>query len=595
MQRITMAAAAILSCALAACGDVSTTSPDAAPAPVTLTVTTVGAGRVTSAPAGIDCGTACSDDFAVGTAITLTAAATAGSSFMGWSGGGCTGTGPCVVTLTADTTVTATFVANGELMVTLAGDGAGAVASNPAGIACPTDCSEIYPAGMSVTLTATPMAGSTFTGWSGACAGTGTCVVATGAATAVTATFAREQFELSVVLAGTGGGTVASTPDGIACGTDCTERYPSGTAVTLRATADADSSFAGWAGGGCTGTGACTTTITATTAIAATFNRNPVLEVQRSGTGTGTVTSTPVGITCGADCTEGYPPGTMVTLGAVADPNSTFAGWSGGGCAGTGPCTVVVNAPTLVTATFTTLCASGSRTFMFVGAAQSFTVPPCVTSLTVDVRGGSGGDGWNVDSGGSVKGIGGNGGRVQATIPVTPGEVLGVYVGGAGGNATAAGGAAGGFGGGGNGGPSPFGYSGGGGGGASDLRRGTALSGRLVVAGGGGSGSGWCTAGLGNGGVGGGLTGGSGQQCVTSVGTGGTQTAGGVSNGALGVGGAIVGGTQAASAGGGGYYGGGAHDGSGGGGGSSFAISSATGVTHTQGFQDGNGVITVSW
>jgi hypothetical protein len=72
MQRITMAAAAILSCALAACGDVSTTSPDAAPAPVTLTVTTVGAGRVTSAPADIDCGTACSDDFAVGTAITLT-------------------------------------------------------------------------------------------------------------------------------------------------------------------------------------------------------------------------------------------------------------------------------------------------------------------------------------------------------------------------------------------------------------------------------------------------------------------------------------------------------------------------------------------
>lgn len=68
-----------------------------------------------------------------------------------------------------------------------------------------------------------------------------------------------------------------------------------------------------------------------------------------------------------------------------------------------------------------------------------------------------------------------------------------------------------------------------------------------------------------------------------------------MSNGALGQGGAIVGGTQAASAGGGGYYGGGAHDGSGGGGGSSFAISSATGVTHTQGFQDGNGLIVVSW
>ncbi len=66
MQRITVAVAGILSCALAACGDVSTISPDAARAPVTLTVTKVGAGRVTSAPVGIDCGTACSDDFTAG-------------------------------------------------------------------------------------------------------------------------------------------------------------------------------------------------------------------------------------------------------------------------------------------------------------------------------------------------------------------------------------------------------------------------------------------------------------------------------------------------------------------------------------------------
>ena len=49
-----------------------------------------GGGNVTSAPAGIDCGTTCSHTFSSGTSVTLTAAASAGSTFAGWSGGGCT-------------------------------------------------------------------------------------------------------------------------------------------------------------------------------------------------------------------------------------------------------------------------------------------------------------------------------------------------------------------------------------------------------------------------------------------------------------------------------------------------------------------------
>ena len=68
-----------------------------------------GLGSVTSVPSGISCQPACSASFNQGTTVTLTAAPNAGSTFAGWSGAGCSGTGPCVVTLNASQTVTATF------------------------------------------------------------------------------------------------------------------------------------------------------------------------------------------------------------------------------------------------------------------------------------------------------------------------------------------------------------------------------------------------------------------------------------------------------------------------------------------------------
>lgn len=83
------------------------------PTPVTLTITREGAGSgtVTSQPAGIACGAACSADFPSGTAVTLTAAAASGSTFSGW-GGACAGStaNVCTVSLTASATVAATFV-----------------------------------------------------------------------------------------------------------------------------------------------------------------------------------------------------------------------------------------------------------------------------------------------------------------------------------------------------------------------------------------------------------------------------------------------------------------------------------------------------
>ncbi len=77
-----------------------------------------------------------------------------------------------------------------NLEVSKSGTGGGTVTSSPAGIDCGEDCSEILVGGTSVTLTATPAAGSSFTSWSGGCTGTSsTCVLTLNAATSVTAIF----------------------------------------------------------------------------------------------------------------------------------------------------------------------------------------------------------------------------------------------------------------------------------------------------------------------------------------------------------------------------------------------------------------------
>jgi len=76
------------------------------------------------------------------------------------------------------------------------------------------------------------------------------------------------------------------------------------------------------------------------------------LTVNRNGTGTGTVTSSPGGIICGSDCTEVYNAWTLVTLTATPDGSSTFSGWSGA-CTGIGACIVTIDAAKSITATFT--------------------------------------------------------------------------------------------------------------------------------------------------------------------------------------------------------------------------------------------------
>ena len=139
-----------------------------------------------------------------------------------------------------------------------AGDGLGTVTSYPTGISCGTDCTQTYPAGTVVSLSATPAVGSRFIGWSGGCVGTGACVVSANTAITVQAQFAKVVPMVSVFTAnaGDGYGIVMSSPTGISCGTRCSATYTAGTKVVLMAMAGFGSQFTGWSGG-CTGTATC--------------------------------------------------------------------------------------------------------------------------------------------------------------------------------------------------------------------------------------------------------------------------------------------------------------------------------------------------
>jgi hypothetical protein len=161
---------------------------------------------------------------------------------------------------------------------------------------------------------------------------------------------------LTVKRTGTGEGTVTSEPSGIACGVTCSAEFAEGKEVELKETPKG-STFKGWSGGGCSGTGTCKVTMSAATEVTAEFEVLPtfLLTVKKTGSGGGTVTSTPGGIDCGATCSFAFPEGEKVTLTETPE-GSTFAGWSGGGCSGTGTtCNVTVSAATEVTAEFTKL------------------------------------------------------------------------------------------------------------------------------------------------------------------------------------------------------------------------------------------------
>jgi hypothetical protein len=243
---------------------------------LTITRTGAGSGTVTSGQPGIDCGSTCSAQYLDRSIVILTATAQSGSIFTGWSGD-CSGTADCQVTMSAARNVTANFAVAFTIALAKGGNGFGSVTPDVGQITCNVTCSGTFPAGTTVTLTAAASPGSVFAGWSGACAGTGTCVVNSNVAATinVTAAFDLVQATLTVQFAGLGSGEI-STEDLAFCQSNCTFMVTPGTQIALFAFPHTGSVFSGWSGA-CTGTQTCLVTMDTNKTVIVTFSPPPTL------------------------------------------------------------------------------------------------------------------------------------------------------------------------------------------------------------------------------------------------------------------------------------------------------------------------------
>lgn len=197
--------------------------------------------------------------YAYGSVVTLTASAFVSSTFDGWSNN-CTTPTPaqCVVTIDAGKSVTSLFHLNAYSVTTATvGEGTGVISKTPDLPA--------YTYGTVVTLTAVANPGSFFSGWSGDCSGVATpCRRTIGLTNAVTATFSREVY--TVTIHTVGNGSVVKQPN--------QPTFFYGTVITLTPSADPGATFDGWSGD-CPGAGnplaVCHLTVDGNKEVTATF------------------------------------------------------------------------------------------------------------------------------------------------------------------------------------------------------------------------------------------------------------------------------------------------------------------------------------
>jgi len=228
--------------------------------------------------------------------------------------------------------------------------GWGKVTSFGNGIKCDgsttNKCDNLIAKNASVELVAEADLNSSFDGFvdgnnSSLCGGADHCLVTMSADRTIRAVFSNAQPPPKVALtadkAGSGVGTVTSSPQGISCGPTCTRvsySFDSNILVTLTATPDANSRFAGFTSNCVPVSGnptQCRITMSAAATVTTTFTATKVLTVKKLSTGTGTVSSSPAGISCVSTCasaSSAFDTGVTVTLTAAPAGSSTFDGFS---------------------------------------------------------------------------------------------------------------------------------------------------------------------------------------------------------------------------------------------------------------------------
>lgn len=314
-----------------------------------------GVGNVT-AP-GIDCGNGgmdCQEVYPNNTEVTLVATPAAGSMFVGYTGDPDCADGMLTMEFTRNCTATFDLIITSSLTIIKESDPAGATGFEFTGATFPVGCALrgdfMLDDGDSVSCDLLP--GSYIvreTNSQGFTISDINCEGASDFSTSfdrvtvnlmndedVVCTFTNTSVPvtptLDISLAGTGVGNV--TAPGIDCGDggiDCMETYMLGDEVTLVATPNANSTFAGFSGDPDCADGVVT--MNSDVSCTATFDLNTTnfgLNISLAGAGVGNVSAP--GINCGdggIDCTETYADGTEVALIATPNAGSTFAGFTG--------------------------------------------------------------------------------------------------------------------------------------------------------------------------------------------------------------------------------------------------------------------------
>jgi Glycosyl hydrolases family 28/Divergent InlB B-repeat domain/Bacterial Ig domain len=286
------------------------------PATYALTTSVVGGGTVTTNP-GIT-------QFPTQTGVLLTATPSVGYSFSGWSGDFTSNANPLPIVMDTNHSVVANFTTAPTCTVTFTIVGQGTVTPATGGV---------YNCGTSLTLTATPALGYSFTSWSGDFTSTDNPATFTlNANSNVTVEFDPiPQCTLTMTTVGTG--TLSPGSGTYACGST----------INLKATqTDPAWPFSGFTGDFTGTANPASVTLNGNMSITGTFVQGSTCTLTTTVTGSGTVTPNSASYLCG----------TQISIAAVPSAHYLFGGWGGALSGSTTPATLMLTGTTNVTATF---------------------------------------------------------------------------------------------------------------------------------------------------------------------------------------------------------------------------------------------------